>query len=564
MKTKINKFLKAVTLVVAFFLVVMNVDGQPVNSVAIGEQPNALGWLDGPYRAISADPRINTVSIIHRGAPNVTNDATIGYLRFDMSKDGGATWASSNINNGPVYKPSNPNSLIGPFFNDARYPQCAIYNPSGNTIADSAYLCYFAPTLDGTNYSYYGVPWGGHAHGVYQLSGLMPNTQTEVHSTGQFMQDIPSSFTITQNGTAFSIDAARQAYNTDYTGNIIISKGIFNPSTHDFDYNASLLNVPLDNYGIHSSYLASNIAFAPDGMTGYLVVICHGHENIIDATTTSPKVFKTTDGGITWGYSTTIILNSVASLLGYSSANGLYTTGYQVNCIVDGAGNLHLITPVGPGAGAYPYYQMISTPGTWGMFDIFTLDGGLSYKAKLLAIPQTFSGTFGIASNSSQYTDYNRGQTTSTFDGNKLFFTWYDTDLNTWPVSDNTFPDMHTIGYDVASQMWTPDSNITAGIAGIAGTVTFGNVAQYAFSNSGVYNIPAAYQVLNTNPDSTLVQTQLYYLQNVNFSDADFTVPSSNLDIVNLQSNHFFPDTITITSPLNNIVLCQHDSIQVS
>src|ERR1019366_3663022 len=64
-----------------------NITSNPVNADSIGHMINAFGVGFGVHQAVWADPRLNTVAVIHRSAPAVSGETLGGYLRYDVSKD---------------------------------------------------------------------------------------------------------------------------------------------------------------------------------------------------------------------------------------------------------------------------------------------------------------------------------------------------------------------------------------------------------------------------------------------------------------------------------------------
>ena len=279
-----------------------------------------------------------------------------------------------------------------------------------------------------------------------------------------------------------------------------------------------------------------NIAFAPNGQVGYVVVLGHvgGFGGSGTDSSYFPIVYKTYNGGNTWVGPKLVNVDSVNQLLGWIAPDQTYNAYNSVDAIVDNNGNLHMVVAcvsnLVPGG--------VITPGWWGEFDVYTTDGGNTWDAKLLAMPGTYDATFGAGTtNDPTITEYTRGQATSTFDGTKLFFTWYDTDTLIYgSAGGNSQPDMHCMGYNTVNQNWTPDTNFTAG-SNAGGIVTFGEVSHYAFTPTGYYNIPSVFNTLSS-VSNTGQATQLYYVQNADFTDADFSVPTvMNTNVVPLESS---------------------------
>jgi hypothetical protein len=132
----------------------------------------------------------------------------------------------------------------------------------------------------------------------------------------------------------------------------------------------------------------------------------------------------------------------------------------------------------------------------------------------------------------------NRPQISRSYDGTKLFFCWFETDTTSWlPVSgnlgyNNQNPDMHVVGYDVTTGMWTPEYNTTAfpALNGDAdGACWLGSVAYYSLDNgSGGYEIPTVIgtpsaTTVNNNPNYSLPFT-FNYLDGIDVPSGAYTV----------------------------------------
>jgi len=534
-----------------------------VNPVPIGRCGNAFGLIGGVYQSCWADPRIHTVSFVHRSDPATnTSDNSTGFLRYDYSTDEGATFPSGQLNVGPLFSPNGDPQ--GEPFSVARYPQGGIYNPAGNTIADSAYITYFAPLRDNTNGNATSMTdWGGVGYGVSQIASASSTAHKDSSNNG-FFYIIPSGFTITQSGTTYGIEGNIDETSGSgiYQDNLILSKGTFNTSTHDISYNRTLVSAPVDvdNNGT-KNFAGVNIGFAPDGMTGYIVIMGHQDYTYVPDSIFHPIIYKTIDGGATWHGPKRLKMDNVASLLNNASASGKYVTSFSVDLVVDNNGNCHFIVPVF--AESNGTSSILIGAGNWGMFDVYTMDGGASWLAHLLATPETFSATFGAGTSTDPtITEYTRGQASSTWDGTKLFFTWYDTDTTVnGSAAGNATPDMHSVGYNTVNHTWTPDTNFTAN-TNAGGLVTFGLVSEYVFTPTGYYNIPSVFNELSSI-SNTGTATQLYYIQNASFTDANFTVPpmtnvvylqdsGSALGITEETANQF--QLNTFPNPTNNTV----------
>lgn len=503
---------------------------QAVGTVNLATGPNAFGSI-AVRTQVWADPSLNAITFIHRNDPAV-NGGSSGDFRFDYSNDGGTTWT---IDNGRCYTSSGSNADPSIAFSIARYPQGGISNPTGNTIADSAFMSWYGPSRDGSNPDANGGDWGGHVYGSYNLAGIDTGRQEEVHSDplNGYFNLIPRGYCITKAGTCFNLDYSVDFTNTgDYTDNLILTKGVWNNTKRDYDYTKSLVYVPveLDNNGgkLFTDY---KLSMADNGMDGYISVIGHDSWAFSQDSVNYLTVYKTTDGGTTWNGPYDVLLHNVDPLLLNAGAGTTYTTGFEHDAVVDVNGNLHMVVAVGPNSGAG--FSIGTAAGEWGIFDVYTTNGGTSWCAKLIGSPQTFRGTFGdpAPATDSELNEDSRPQVSRTWNGDKLFFSWFDTDTTTFVGLGNVFPNWFCVGYDVATGNTTAVTNFTGNTSADASAM-FANVSYYVLDNAGTYTIPAVYCLLSGTaasgaPLGTASQTNFTYVSGATFADADFTNPTT-------------------------------------
>src|ERR1039458_1701448 len=170
-----------------------------VTDVTLGCAGNILGGYTKPGRSIlDYCPAINTLTMIHRSGGNVApcSDGTTssGSYMFDFSTNGGTTWNTGN-SKGPIC-----NSTTYP----GRYPGGAIYNPTGNTNPDSAFIAYHGAMLSSAT----GTQWFGYHTGAAVIG--KPAAYKEridlFHSNVNFYGLIPDCFSIDNNGFAWISD----------------------------------------------------------------------------------------------------------------------------------------------------------------------------------------------------------------------------------------------------------------------------------------------------------------------------------------------------------------------
>lgn len=482
-----------------------------VNSVAIGQSGNAFGFAFTRTTYLWADNNINTIAFMHR----MTLPPGTGYLAYDLSKDGGQSW-QSNIQ---TYNPT----LEGAY--DGRYPQGAIYNPPGNTNPDEAYYHYFAPTLDGSNTGGQNN-WGGYAYGVKKLEAGSASTQHNRSSLPPYYQYLPDAFTITQAGDAWMVDENSQGNISDFTylDELIIGHGTWDSDLMDFVYDFNLFPLEVSaGEGINDI----NIAFAPDGMTGYILVMTI-LPDVLPYTNYHPVLFKTTDGGETWSSPIEVQLGGTYGLepvQNYITDENLasfydpdpvplrdqidYWMGYECDLSVDAWGNPHIIGLVTIADNSQGL--IYASEGLMAMFHIWSDDQGGNWEAFKLGDVHRFDADFANGSNT--ITMHNRPQVATTQDGAIVFFSWIDTEVP--EVTDNSQPDIFFRDYIPALKTHGEAvENVTLMSAGMWSSY-FACMSHYVFSEVDGENytctIPFVYEQLGAGNDPTL-PVQFYYI----------------------------------------------------
>jgi len=417
-------------------------------------------------------------------------------LNFDVSKDGGTSWT---LDRGPLYFSSSARP---------RYPQGALVNPSGVLNADSAFVSFLAPL---TTDSF----WTGTVNGQQQVVNTSV-VSNEVDTLNAFNHNIPSGYTVTPQGVIWSIDA--EYVNGSYNNLLVISKGVWNSTTRKFDYANQVLPAPVSNAGGEARLLGCNIAFAPNGQNGY-VVMC-GNDGSISDSIYYPIVFFTSDGGVTWSSPSNIGLN-VDPYFGFGSP--FYTMGPQFDIAVDASGSLHILCEILEGDN---HWNSNSAYNHFGIFDISSFNGA-QWKAQLIVKPETYLGDFGTPGSTTdpEVFEYNRPQISLDGTASKIFFTWIDTDTIIFGTGYNNYPDFRVKGYDLGTQLWTNEINFTEFSGTSAdGNSIFNTVSQYCFTNGATYTIPLTVTMMFA---STGQPVNYYYIDGINITDADFTIPGN-------------------------------------
>ena len=478
-----------------------------VTQIPIGTSGNAFGFfVDGRTSSVWLDNRINSVAFTHR-----LNTPSSGHIGYDVSFDKGLTWQVDQLNYDPT---------VTGFF-PARYPMGGIINPAGNTDPQNAVHTYIAPTLDNSNGT-----WGGIGYGAKGFAPGATPWQAAFTTTASDKWFLPDAFTITQQGVLWFVDEETD-YSTGtavYLGSIIVAKGMYDAETGEIEYtyNSIPIDVEVDG-GINDI----EIAFAPDGQTGYISLLT----SLIDPlpyTSYHPVFLKTTDGGETWSDPIEVQLGGAdgldavknfitdETLLEYfeeplpSRDEIIYYIGYNQDLVVDAWGNPHISGNVMLGSedGIYPY------EGVMGMFHIWSPDGGESWDAFNMAYLKQFSAEF--AGGGSTVSQYNRPQIGTTMDGTLLFFSWLDSDLP--EAEDNTRPDIYFrdfVPYEGDNGVHGEMENVTF-LSPAMWTANWATMPYYVFSqnvgdNSVQVTIPWVYQKLDVSGDISL-PVQFFYI----------------------------------------------------
>ncbi|HNR19340.1 MAG TPA: T9SS type A sorting domain-containing protein [Bacteroidia bacterium] len=499
-----------------------------LSSGPIGTSQNAFGMAFGAKTQLWADPSINTVMFSHRNNAGL-NGGSSGDIRADVSTDGGNTFAVDvmlydNATNGGVA---------------ARYPQGAIYNPAGNTTATNAFGHTANPLLEGTNDA-----WGGYAFSSLKLDLTTPGltTATTDASTGLYLY-IANDMNTAKTGENYIVSPALDLL-TDYTDNLIFSKGVWDNTSNTYNYTHTLLPAPMSLNAAGAKVIADyRIAFGDNGQTGYIVVIGHDDFGFSPDSAYYPMVWKTTDGGTTWAGPTRINLGPMYSALVGGIDGDVISTGFEADAVVDANNNLHIAVDVAFGGG----FSIATAAGAHAICNIYTTDGGTNWYGQAMGQPQTFRGNFGDASATNPaLAEDNRPQATRSWDGSKIFISWFDTDTVSFPALGNAYPDHFTRGFDPVANTITP---VVSGSQG-SGDVMMGVCSYYALSCGGSdYKVPFASQVITgTTPTGEPLNTggavQCNYNDDACVSDASYAPAPTGVILTSVKN----PEVIKASS----------------
>ncbi|MBI9034810.1 MAG: T9SS type A sorting domain-containing protein [Bacteroidales bacterium] len=512
------------------------VGDRSISIIPIGASGNAYSIYGNGRTYVWADPNVNSVVFSHRMVNEPSGSYGNARVAYDVSANRGA--AESWTNNVQIYEPLGPGSTYPEAA--GRYPQGAIINPEGNTDPAAAYYTYFIACLDGTNDG----SWGGFGYGVNGLTTVDPAapTQHNVSSDADYKRLIPDALTVTQQGVSWMADGSSGSGEGEYTGKMIMNKGTLVDG--DIVYEEWLMDVLAAGEGINDT----KIAFSPDGQTGYLLVMSETLYDPQDYTNYHPVLYETTDGGDTWttdpnhcvlggvdgieavkNFITDEVLNERFPD-GWDRDELYFNMGFHADMAVDANGNAHLTGFIGLASteGWYPYYQESGTFHIWYDRATESWDGEFLYSNK------TWEGTLGDIS------QHNRPQISSDIDGNYLFISWIDTDIE--DEEQNVYPDIYLIGYDVNKDEYK-DMQIVTQFTGAMYSAFFATQSHYVFKDyigdEVVCTIPFVYGHMD-DPQDPVAELQYKYIDGVTESFTHINVAPTPESTTTVKQN--FPN----------------------
>jgi len=479
------------------------------NEVTTGSMSNIYAQTLAESNQVIASNMLNTIIYVHR------NDSGAfighpGHLRYDFSTDGGNTWT---LNQGFL----NPFSLEGQ--NSANYPQVSIYNTPGNTTPTDAYIVYQAATESSAGLN-------GYVSGVRRLNGT-GNTENynQASSTNNY---IPRGQVQGVQGTYWALDAMNDG--TTFTG-IRVLKGMWN-NTDDVVWNEHTTFTP--SFVGTPQISSYNIAFSPNGMTGWICLLTHITGGPTDAAF-YPVFYKTTNGGATWSGPMQVDLSAYSCISDNINAGSVPTCGFDMDLVVDINGNPHAFVTVGNSTADYTidYSQWHA------MFDIMGV-GGI-WSPMEVANVQAGRGYFGLSATDSIHMDMHP-QASRTEDGRKVFFGWTDTDTAVTGSLANEAPNLFVRAYHIERNRWSPTKEVTSCNASVAGHALYPKMAPVVLGLTGTYTLPTTVVELSGSgsPNATAGS---HYLNGITITDTDFGIPQCEAEVE--------------IAPVDTIIICQ-------
>ncbi len=510
-----------------------------VNAVApiqLGRASNIFSILRPEQNQVYADNGIGVVAFIHRQDVTVWGggSAESGKLRFDLSTDGGATFAPDvDVLNGTYTRPS-------------RYPNLTGFNPNNETNPFNSFLAYSAPTLNGS------PDWDGHVTGMANVTAAPPAGATETYSLLSSQTYLQGGLTEGLPGEFWTVEL--QYDGSGFPGDIYVNKGIYSPTpTPDVIWSRFDTISPNHSTSFDGAptLVGGNIAFSPDGQTGWISWL--GDLDVGGDSVLSPIFIKSTDGGNTWGSAIEVDLNAnpdvaawltdfwiqVDSVTGDTSpvSSGRATCAFDYDITVDINGNPHMAVVIGSGSTsddpAPAGYTIFSGIEKF-MADVTTDDGGATWYVNYVAPVLAFRGAFG---NTGPVNMDNNPQITRTPSGDHVFYSWIDSDTSAatgsmngigFGVSDQLAPNLRTAGRRIADGYMTCYKRVTDGDFIWEGRALFPTMAPEVIVDNGMVELPVVMVEMITN--EPLESCNFWYFGNdATFDPATEFYPKSQL-----------------------------------
>jgi hypothetical protein len=491
--------------------------------IPIGTAYNIFTILTEGQNQVFYDSDLNTVSFIHRH-----NDGTpggSGGLAFDLSTDGGNTW-STNTSLSPDY-----NAGLYPDNTGNRYPSHVLYNPVGNTDPNEAFVVGAGPALDANSAD---ASWGLQ----FRVSAKGDGSATDENYVSDGDNEyFPYGLTRTPDGSIWYVSSIRNdgpPSADSLNGSILkVWKGTFNAGTDAFDWTKVATIVPdlytYSDAGSTNKYntFSYNMAFSPDGNTGYIVLLGGPAAGVATGLAPKPIVYKSTDAGNSWSVLPDFDFATLSAMSGFlfpsdQGTGALLPYFTTVDLVVDNSGTMHMVSEVNSrftdnnDPDSLYFIYLANVQPVVGIYHLTTSDG-TDWTASMLDTVRTEDGA--IPNPGSTDLDVNpNAQISRDSDGSHIFFTWCASDADL--LGFNDLPDLHGRGYRVSDGEYTFIFNFTGG-SSQDGLAYFPTIAPEVIEtgSSFDYELPVVF----AEPGSdALSPPQFYYAQGIGFDEDAF------------------------------------------
>ena len=545
-----------------------------------------LGRSINPYTSIGAgrnylsvNNSLNTIALFRRGSvdemPLAQKPGNNLYL--DINTKAGATDQWQKKRN----KLLDGNGGNSP----ARYPQGVLWNPLGNIDTINAFAYGMVQLLDASNTA---EPegWGGIGRSWIGLENGASAKQTHWSSqTGPYLHSFLGGMELTSSGAIFAIEPENNLTQADpaFMERVMIYKYTYNSNTETFDSSVTTISFSNTFQSIPTTVNSSQIAFGPDGQTGYAVISAFNP----DFETTLafiPYYSMTTNGGDSWSEFKIINFNKTepekpyrslekdslrAQLLGnyvIFHADGSFSeadsslqnfshpvdyTMLQMDLTVDKNNFAHIFTTLVCTGSFGDTLQnddigfIARGLGSW-QVDIFIHPVSGLGRGVLINTNQSLEGRWGNLSNTNDRLDeFNRPSVSRSDDGSIIAFSWSETDIVKYPPSSTAFnnrnPDLWLRGMRVAGpqdfKLYAKSRNMTNG-SQYDGNATLATAAPILINKTSGFQLAASTAIITSGipPDPAVWPIQHLFVNGINLppasSDTAYTEPVGGLLIL--------------------------------
>lgn len=485
-----------------------------------------------------------------------------------------ADWSVPNQSSGSVnhiWTTNNGTSWDSTYFVDFettgnqrfRYPSGVIVNPAGNTTLANAWAVSCGPYTDGSG-------WQGYWTSEMNVSNsAIGNTMAYTNGNqGVFPLGMPR---IGMTSTADSSVWVTGGTYTDPVGltgftGAAIMHGKHDGTQFNWTWDSILPNFHTDGTGAADAWTVTHIAFNQSGQIGYVVFFGADAAATTSATRTFlPLVWKTTDFGATWTrqplFDFTTLPVITDHLIAPATDGQLKPWFSQVNgsdAVVDANGQLHIVCTIDAGASndddslGFTWNlnsQLVGQFAQHFIYDVHTTATGWDawLVDSLMATPGPGAN---FSDGTSAFDTDARIQASITADGQKIFYTWSDSDVLI-SGGENSFCDLFARGVNLTTGLWTARTQFTT-----TADFFWNYTSDIALASGNTYTIPVTNSIGRSSGTDMISTFDHYYLNNVQFQDADFNLAIGVEEVAAFGSYNLYPnpanEVVNVNLDLNN------------
>lgn len=526
-----------------------------VTAQRIGSSANYYTYSNNGQKQIGVLNDLNAVSFVFRNNPNVTGAGNSGHLRYNVSSDGGITWAVPFTGAGIGNLNPTQTSL-------ARFPDAFLFADPSEITAATTRLGIISTTINNTGSAFNGFLQSVVSPDIF-TNILSPIIEQETYTTSPAMfeqhitERISGEFWATMYGDMATNDT------------IYVMKGAYNSVLQKIEWICNDKLKPNWNLAIDDNehWSMPKIEFSPNGNVGYVAVLGDLVGGQDSAYVPILWEFNPVTSHFTGGNEipinqfpefTTYISSFIDSTTGLQISNGLPACGFNFDLSVDAYGNPHIMTIVGPSSSG-----VLSSPMAYAFSSGFAL--------QVMDITKDYTGSWNMIklANQHAFRETLTGSSVTTTldpsmhlsrsaDGEYIFYTWSDSDSAANPMNlENTQPNLKGCFYSVATQMlspvidWTYDDNIWANMARAPKT------ASRVLETSGTgcpgrsFTVPTTVALMSAYPDPAMV-TDFFYLSNISYNCSDATIAARMFHTCAMTPISLSANTVTASNGQNN------------